>query len=278
MRRPFLSVTMILFTWAGPLTQGLSRAENPAPPQEQALGGQSDPSSQSAYRYQPREVTAWSKELNISVARTDAGDQYRFDVEFTVPSVPKGLPATAAMSEPVTLVRVYGNTISPEGMTELPQKNFSDVAGSWNVGDRVHFAFNAPKDFANPVHRWLVYFCVGKTRCVPSPNLLDDGPEPGQTVATGSQPHIRVDNRSSVDFTSVVVNGQEYGDIKAGERTNYHSMAHAFRSASISLSTESGPMAVRPIDYVGERQLANGNFTYVLTVRDGELLIECIAD
>jgi len=37
-------------------------------------------------------------------------------------------------------------------------------------------------------------------------------------------------------------------------------------------------MAVRPIDYVGERQLANGNFTYVLTVRDGELLIECIAD
>lgn len=269
---------MILFTWAGPLAQGLSPAEKPAPQQKPALSDQSDHSSQPAYRYQPREVTAWSKELNISVARSDGGDHYHFDVEFTVPSVPKGLPGTAALIEPVTVVRVYGSAVSPEGRTELPRKNFSDLAGSWNIGDRVHFAFNAPKDFANPVHRWFVQFCVGSTQCVPSPNLLDDGPEPGQTVPTSSQPHIRVENRSSVDFTSVVVNGQEYGDIKAGERTNYHSMARAYRYASISLSTDSGPMAVRPTDYVGEPQLANGNFTYVLTISDGELLIECIAD
>jgi hypothetical protein len=262
MRRAFFLATMVLVIWAGALAHA-----------------QSADSSQTAYRYQPSGVTAWSKELNISVARTDSGDQYHFEVEFTIPSVPKGLPGSAAMPDPTTMVRVYGYTTSPDGTTELPQKNFSDVAGSWEIGDHVHFGFNAPKDFANPVHRWSVQFCVGnKSRCVPSPNLLDDGPASGQTVAAGSQPHIRVENRSGVDFTSVVVNGQEYGDIRAGDRTNYHTMARAYRNASISLSTDSGPMAVRPTDYVGERQLADGNFTYVLTIRDGELLIECVTD
>jgi TonB family protein len=95
---------------------------------------------------------------------------------------------------------------------------------------------------------------------------------------TEQGPHIRVENRSGMDFKYVVVNGKQYGDIKAGEQTGYQTMSFAYRYASVSLSTDTGPLAIHPIDYLGERRLGTGNYTYVITVQNNTLRIECVVD
>jgi hypothetical protein len=42
------------------------------------------------------------------------------------------------------------------------------------------------------------------------------------------------------------------------------------------VETPSGPMQIMPTDYFGERVLERGAYTYVLTISDGRLLMECV--
>lgn len=89
---------------------------------------------------------------------------------------------------------------------------------------------------------------------------------------------IRVRNDSDVDFKDVVVGGKEYGDIKSGATTAYQTWKTAYRYSSVKLIAGSKPMELQPIDYLGEQELGDGYFTYVLTVREGRLDIRAERD
>ena len=51
-----------------------------------------------------------------------------------------------------------------------------------------------------------------------------------------------------------------------------------YRYGHVSVSTQTGPLEIFPIDYVGESPLGAGNYTYVLTVSGGRLFTECVAN
>jgi hypothetical protein len=87
----------------------------------------------------------------------------------------------------------------------------------------------------------------------------------------GSTTEIRVRNDSDIDFKDVVVGGKQYGDIKPGATTDYQTWKAAYRYSPVTLIAGSKPMQIQPIDYLGERELGAGRFTYVLTIREGRL-------
>jgi TonB family protein len=105
------------------------------------------------------------------------------------------------------------------------------------------------------------------------PLLQGQTPELGATATL-----IRVRNGSRQDLKDIVVGDKHYRDIKPGAVTDYQIWTSAYRYAHVSLTAGSSPMAVQPIDYVGESQLGPGHFTYVLEIRDSELRIRAEED
>jgi len=97
-------------------------------------------------------------------------------------------------------------------------------------------------------------------------------------VFTGFATEIRVRNDSTIDFKNVVVGGKKYGDIKRGAVTDYQTWEKAYRYSLVTLLADSKPLKIQPEDYVGESQLGNGHFTYVLTIQDGRLDIRAQED
>jgi hypothetical protein len=215
----------------------------------------------------------WARQINIGVIRTDSGSTYHFAVNFVVPDPPD----RSAGSYLFNLVTLYGYQLQSDHRVDLPKDTFPPMAGDWKPGDPVRLEFDLPKEYADPVQGWNLRFCVGSTSsCLPSSNLLVDSADAPAPRAEG--PHIRVENRSGMDFRDVVVNGKQFGDIKAGAFTHYQVMEQAYKYARVSLSTDSGQLRITPFDYLGERQLGMGNFTYVLTIQDGGLRIECVVN
>jgi len=94
----------------------------------------------------------------------------------------------------------------------------------------------------------------------------------------GYATEIRVRNGSDSEFKEVVVGGKKYGDIKAGAATEYQTWKTAYRYSSVTLKAGDKTLRIQPIDYVGETPLGEGNFTYILTVRDGRLEIRAEKD
>ncbi len=94
----------------------------------------------------------------------------------------------------------------------------------------------------------------------------------------GYATEIRVRNDSKIDFENVVVGGKKYGDIKRGAATDYQTWERAYRYSLVSLLADSKPLKIQPEDYVGETQLGNGHFTYVLTIQNGRLDIRADED
>jgi len=232
------------------------------------------PSGQAIKRYRPQDDEMWSRRMNIDITRTDAGNKYHFAVNFTVPDPPIGSPFPSPYL--FNLVTVYGNQVQ-NGKINFPSETIPSVEGNWKAGDHVHLEFDLSKEYVDPMQGWNLRLCIGKRpNCLPSPNLLISSTDAQKPRVEG--PHIRVENRSAADFKDVVVNGKQFGDIKAGAATNYQVMERAYKYSRVSLSTDSGPLSIRPIDYFGERQLGIGNYTYVLTIQDGRLRIECIVD
>jgi hypothetical protein len=95
---------------------------------------------------------------------------------------------------------------------------------------------------------------------------------------TGYTTEIRVRNDSTIDFKNVVVGGKNYGDIKRGAATDYQTWEKAYRYSLVSLLADSKPLKIQPEDYVGESQLGDGQFAYVLTIQDGRLDIRAEED
>lgn len=80
---------------------------------------------------------------------------------------------------------------------------------------------------------------------------------------------IRVANRSPVEISSVVVKfpsqTETYGHIAPGSATDYHKVNKAYSYAYIEAVVNEKQAVLQPIDYVGERLLSGGHYTYALT-------------
>jgi hypothetical protein len=83
---------------------------------------------------------------------------------------------------------------------------------------------------------------------------------------------IRVRNASPYAFESVYVNtsGGEntYGQVAAGQSSDYKLFANAYSYAYIKVSANGQEVVWQPIDYVGEKPLEPGRYTYVLGIDD----------
>ncbi len=93
----------------------------------------------------------------------------------------------------------------------------------------------------------------------------------GATILCGCERDvmIRVANRSSVEIGSVVVKfpsqTETYGYIAPGSATGYRKVTKAYSYAYIEAVINEKQAVLQPIDYVGERLLSGGHYTYALT-------------
>jgi hypothetical protein len=80
---------------------------------------------------------------------------------------------------------------------------------------------------------------------------------------------IRVANRSNVEIGSVLVKfpsqTEMYGHIAPGIATGYRKSSKAYSYAYIEAIVNEKQAVLQPIDYVGERLLSGGHYTYALT-------------
>lgn len=81
--------------------------------------------------------------------------------------------------------------------------------------------------------------------------------------------NIRVANRSDVEFRNVIVKfpsqTEIYGNIPPGRTTEYRKVNKAYRYAYIKVEIDGQEAILQPVDYVGERLLSRGNYTYSLS-------------
>lgn len=77
---------------------------------------------------------------------------------------------------------------------------------------------------------------------------------------------IRVRNASNVALRDVIVGGIHYGDIGAGQITDYRSWGPAYPHPIVRFEMGGIHLRQAPIYHFGETRLGAGRFTYVLTV------------
>ena len=114
---------------------------------------------------------------------------------------------------------------------------------------------------------YLFVFAIILTGC--SINNSDRDPEHVQ---------LRIKNTGTVDFTNVRVSftgdALSFGEVAAGEASKYRTIEVAYRYGFIEVETQEKMYRLVPIDYVGERPLKKGNYTYALKIEDGNLVFE----
>jgi hypothetical protein len=83
---------------------------------------------------------------------------------------------------------------------------------------------------------------------------------------------IRVKNESIYPFENVVVSTfnkpENYGSVEPGQNSVYMKFDVAYRYAYIKLTAGGKEFVLQPIDFVGERRLKPGKYTYSLTIQD----------
>jgi hypothetical protein len=93
------------------------------------------------------------------------------------------------------------------------------------------------------------------------------------SLIPGAVSQIRVRNNSGTDFRNVKVGGHDYGNVRAGAATSYESWNGAYGYEPVSLMTAAGAMNIpAPSDHVGDPKLGEGQFTFVLSIRDDRLV------
>lgn len=95
--------------------------------------------------------------------------------------------------------------------------------------------------------------------------------------------HIRIENASSFAFQRVDAVFPEhevsYGPVPANGLSPYRQVSKAYRYAYIEVQVAGEEIRIQPIDYVGERLLGAGRYTYVLNVTiEGQLTLELRED
>jgi hypothetical protein len=80
---------------------------------------------------------------------------------------------------------------------------------------------------------------------------------------------IRLMNSGAVPLQDVVVvfpdTTENFSDIAPGEATSFRTIPRAYRYAKIEAVVEGQPTVLQPEDYVGEKLLGRGQFTYSLS-------------
>ena len=81
---------------------------------------------------------------------------------------------------------------------------------------------------------------------------------------------IRVANHSNVPIEQVRIRfpsqTEEYGTIPPKGVTEYRVVKKAYRYAQVVAKIGGEEVVIQPFDYVGEKPLKNGKYTYVLTI------------
>ena len=96
--------------------------------------------------------------------------------------------------------------------------------------------------------------------------------------------HVRVRNASALDFDDVVVHSRRvhtngfFGPIASGGVSDYRVFPEAYRYGYVRIRSGSNDFGLTPIDYVGERPLGPGYFTYDLTVTGRKVAIHATKD
>lgn len=90
---------------------------------------------------------------------------------------------------------------------------------------------------------------------------------------------IRIKNSSVIDFDSVRVmfpdRDEEYfGPISKGAMSDFKRTARAYRYAEVHVNAGGRELTLIPYDYVGERELPPGRYTYVLGIQGHRLTID----
>lgn len=98
-------------------------------------------------------------------------------------------------------------------------------------------------------------------------------------------PHVRVQNATGVDLEEVRVylptSEQEpvaFGPIASGAWSEYREFSVAYRFMRIEASSATASFTLQPYDFVGERPLSPGRYTYRLGVVDGRLTLDLEVD
>ncbi|MDB6121254.1 MAG: hypothetical protein JWQ71_247 [Pedosphaera sp.] len=86
--------------------------------------------------------------------------------------------------------------------------------------------------------------------------------------------HVRVRNGTDKDVSNVVINDNNFGDIKSGEASEYQILPMAYPDPYISLSIGTNRMKSEPAKYQGEQALGSGRFTFVVTIEDQKLRVK----
>jgi hypothetical protein len=83
---------------------------------------------------------------------------------------------------------------------------------------------------------------------------------------------IRVRNASPYVFESVDVDTSDgkntYSQLAPGQSSDYKLFASAYRVAYARVIINGQTVVWQPVDYVGEKKLENGRYTYVLGIED----------
>ena len=87
-----------------------------------------------------------------------------------------------------------------------------------------------------------------------------------------SDVEIRVANRSNVPIQEVVIGfpsqTEAYGTIPPKGVTEYQVVKKAYRYAQVVAKIGGEEVMIQPFDYVGEKPLKSGKYTYVLTINE----------
>jgi len=85
---------------------------------------------------------------------------------------------------------------------------------------------------------------------------------------------IRIKNHTEYDMQNVLANfgGEEieYGNIPKGAYSKYFTVKRAYRYAYVEWEAKNKKRKVQPKDYVGEKELESGNYTYIVLPFEGE--------
>jgi hypothetical protein len=86
-----------------------------------------------------------------------------------------------------------------------------------------------------------------------------------------SATHVRVRNGTGQDVSNVMINDNNFGDIKNGEATDYQILPMAYPDPYINLSIGTNRVKSEPTKYQGEQALGPGKFTFVLRLEADKL-------
>jgi hypothetical protein len=90
---------------------------------------------------------------------------------------------------------------------------------------------------------------------------------------------IRIRNDSEIDFDSVRVvfpdrDEAHFGPIPKGASSDFKTTTRAYRYAEIHVNAGGRELRLQPYDYVGERELSPGRYSYVLGIQGDRLTVD----